>query len=273
MKKVIFVIFFALILPFYLFATSSSVIVVESEGESYMSEIDTPKEVMERAKRDAEYKAIEKAVGVFIKSSTVVYNSQLEEDLLYASVRGKIEKSKVIEERWDSENRNLYRVKIKAYVSPIYQGKGSGIEITANLNKKTLKHGEKVKLFFQSNRDCHIYIFSIASDGSVTLLFPNALSKNNFIKGNTPYEFPFADSKFDLKAMLLPDFTGDYAEEKIKILATMKKEEIITLGFKEGLFQVYDAKSTGMISELLRKLSLLEPSEWTELTIRYKIER
>ncbi|MCX8023254.1 MAG: hypothetical protein N2745_10840 [Syntrophorhabdaceae bacterium] len=87
---------------------------IEAEGASYMSEIDTPKEVMERAKRDAQSKAVEKAVGVFIKSHTLVSNSQLAEDLVYASVRGKIQKIEIIKEGWDEKDRNLYKAKLRA---------------------------------------------------------------------------------------------------------------------------------------------------------------
>ena len=65
---------------------------VEAAGEASLGEVDTPKEVKERAKRDAQNKAVEKAVGSFIKSHTLVSNNQLAEDLIYASVRGKIEK-------------------------------------------------------------------------------------------------------------------------------------------------------------------------------------
>jgi len=88
---------------------------VEAEGEAYMSEVETPKEVMERAKRDAERKAIEQAVGVFIRSHTLVSNSQLAEDLVYVSVRGM--KTEVIKEGWDDKDRNLYRVKLKALIT------------------------------------------------------------------------------------------------------------------------------------------------------------
>ncbi len=79
-----------LLLPVISFASEKS-IWVDAEGEAYMSEIDTPKEVMNRAKADAQRRAIEEAVGNFIKSHTLVSNSQLAEDLVYASVRGKIQ--------------------------------------------------------------------------------------------------------------------------------------------------------------------------------------
>ena len=39
------------------------------------------------------------------------------------------------------------------------------------------------------------------------------------------------------------------------------------------MFNVYDAKSTGMISDLVKRLNQLEPADWAEATAGYKIER
>ena len=58
-----------------------------------------------------------------------------------------------------------------------------------------------------------------------------------------------------------------------KIIVTNKKEELIPLGFQEGAFKVYDAKSTGMISDLIKRLNQLEPADWAEATVSFKIER
>jgi len=117
-----------------------------------------------------------------------------------------------------------------------------------------------------------IYL-SVAADGSVTLLMPNSINKDNHINPNKAYEFPPAGSQIHLKAMFLPDFKGRVAEERIKIIATKQKEELIPLGFQEGMFNVYDAKSTGMISDLVKRLNQLEPADWAEATAGYKIER
>ncbi|MBI3600411.1 MAG: DUF4384 domain-containing protein [Nitrospinae bacterium] len=254
------------------FATENKVW-IETEGEAYMSEIDTPKEVRERAKRDAEIRAIEQAVGAFIKSHTLVSNSQLAEDLIYAAVRGKIDKVEVIKEWWDEKDRNLYKVKIKALIKPVYPEKGEGLSIKLSLSKTDLKEGEDVKIFYQTNTDCYIYIFSIAADGSVTLLLPNSVNKNNNIEAGKAYSFPQEGSKIHLKSQFLPNYDKTAAEERIKIIATRKKEDIISLGFQEGFFKVYDSKSTGMISDLVKKLNQLEPTDWAEATAVYILKR
>lgn len=246
---------------------------VEAAGESFLGEIDTPKEVMERAKRNAESSAVEKAVGVFIKANTLVSNSQISEDLIYASVRGRIIKSEIVKSGWDNKDRNLYKVEIKALVDPIYPARGEDFSIRLSLSKANLKDGEPVEIFYQSSIDSYVYLFCIAADGSVTLLFPNSIKKDNRIQANKPCVFPSPNSSISLKAKLLPDFKGEIAEEKIKVIATKNKEEILSLGFQEGIFKVYDERHTGMISDLVKKLNKMEPNDWAEMTAIYYIRR
>jgi len=248
-------------------------ILVEATGEAVLGEVDTPKAVKERARRDAQNKAIEKAVGTFIKSHTLVSNYQLTEDLAYASVRGNIENVEIIKEGWNDKDRDLYRVHIKALVSPLYPEKGEGLSLKLSLSQSKLKEGDEVKIFYQANSDCYVYIFSVAADGSVTLLLPNSKNHDNSITANRGYEFPPSQSSIRLHAQFLPRFTEKSAEERVKVIATKKKEDIVSLGFREGMFQVYDANSTGLISDLVRRLNQLEPSEWAEATAVYIITR
>jgi hypothetical protein len=270
MKKVIFVIAI-LMIPILAFAEQP--LWVTADGESYQGEMDTPKEVRDRARRDAQTKAIDQAVGTFIKAHTLVSNSQIADDLVYAAVRGKIMKQTVITADWDAKERNLYRMKIKALVEPVYPEKGESLSARLSLSKKNLKAGEEVQIFYQVGKDAYVYIFSVAADGSVTLLLPNSGIRDNLARAGEPYQFPPPDSRIQLKAMFLPIYKESFAEEKIKIIATRQKEELLPLGFREGIFQTYDAKSTGMISDLVRRLNQIEPADWAEATAHYTIKR
>ena len=270
-KALLLIIFFLLITT-SLYAGDKPVWVT-TVGESYQGEADTPKEVRERARRDAQNKAITGALGTFIKSHTLVSNSQIAEDLIYAAVRGKITKEEIIESDWDAKERNLYKIKIKALIEPVYPERGEGLSAKLSLSKTNLKEGDEVKIFYQVNEDSYVYIFSIAADGSVTLLLPNSNMPDNFTRAGRAYQFPPADSPIHLKAMFLPTHKESSAEEKIKIIATRQKEELLSIGFKEGIFQVYDAKSTGMISDLVRRLNQIEPTDWTDTTAVYNLKR
>ena len=185
---------------------------ITAEGEAYLSEVETPKEVMERAKRDAQNKAIEQAVGVFIRSHTLVSNSQLAEDLVYAAVRGKIEKIEIIKEGWDEKDRNLYKVRLNALIRPVYPEKDEGMSVKLSLSKADLKEGDEVKVFYQADTDCYVYIFSVAADGSVTLLLPNSINQDNGIKAGKTYSFPTEGGKMRLVARFLPGYKGKFAK-------------------------------------------------------------
>lgn len=261
-----------LLLPIVCLAAEKTVW-IEATGEALLGEIETQKEVKERAKIDAQNKAVEKAVGVFIKSHTLVSNYQIAEDMIYAAVRGKIEKVDIVKEEWDEKDRNLYRVKLKALVMPVYPEKGEGLSAKLSLSKTELKENDEVKIFYQVSADSYVYIFSIAADGSVTLLLPNSNMTDNFTRAGMAYQFPPADSQIHLRAMFLPNHKENSAEEKIKIIATRKKEWLLSIGFREGIFQVYDAKSTGMISDLVRRLNQIDLTDWTEATAAYHLKR
>jgi hypothetical protein len=87
------------------------------------------------------------------------------------------------------------------------------------------------------------------------------------------YTYPQNGSEITLFARFLPDFKGKSAKESVKIIATKEREDLLPLGFQEGLFLVYDARSTNMISDLIRRLNKLEPDTWTEATSAYTIVR
>lgn len=245
---------------------------VEAEGEAVLGEMDTPREVIERSRKDALSKAVEAATGIFLKSHTLVSNSQISEDLIFASVKGEVVKSKVIRKGWDEKDRTIYRTSLKAQVKPVYPEKGQGLSARLYLSRSAVKEGDSVKVFYSASTDCHVYIFCVAADGSVTLLFPNAEVHDNRAVADQAYEFPPAHSTVVLKAILLPG-SRTPAQEKIKMIATRSRQDLIPLGFQEGTFQVYTAQSTGMISDLVRKLNHLEPGEWTEATAVYTIDK
>jgi hypothetical protein len=270
--KHILIIISLLLIPIYCHSAEKP-IWVTVEGEARQGDIDTLKEVKDRAKRNAENKAIEKGVGTFIKSHTLVSNSQIAEDLIYAAVRGKITKEEIITSDWDAKDRNLYRISIKTLIEPVYPEKGEGLSAKLSLSKTDLKEGDEVKIFYQVSTDSYVYVFSIAADGSVTLLLPNSNMPDNFTRAGRAYQFPPTDSRIHLNATFLPNHKEASAEEKIKIIATRNKEELLSIGFKEGIFQVYDAKSTGMISDLVRRLNQIELTDWTESTAIYNLNK
>lgn len=270
MKRIIIIIL--LLMPVALFASEKPVW-MEAEGMAYMSDADTFKETVNRAKNDALRNAAERANGVFIKSHTYVSNSELGEDLVYASVKSRVVRYEIITEGWDPNSKNRYKIKLKALVEPYFADRKTGLKAEVSLSRHELKENDEIKIYYKTNEDAYVYIFSIAADGSVTLLLPNSQIRDNFAKGGRVYEFPHKDSRLIMQARFLPDCKDSSVDERIKIIATKNNEELLALGFREGMFEVYDARSTSMVSDLVRKLNKIDPENWAESSAFYTIVR
>ncbi|WP_415238185.1 DUF4384 domain-containing protein [Seleniivibrio woodruffii] len=246
-------------------------ITVEAEGTSVMGDADTIKETYTRALNDAQRNALETATGIFIKTRSLVLNSQLAEDLIYTAVKGRIIKYDILSKGFAAGTDREYVVKIKAVVEPYHPERTGGFSVDLALSKSELKAGDIISISYKVTEDAYVYLFSIAADGSVTLLLPNSVQRNNFAEKGKTYVYPDKDSKIVLTAQLLPGFKGKFAEERVKIIASKRKDDLLTLGFQEGMFITYDASSTGMMNDLVRRLNRLDPSEWTDSTVTYKI--
>jgi len=244
---------------------------ITAVGESVGSEFDPPKEVIERARNEAKRNAVEQAIGTFVRSHTLVSNSQLAEDFIFARVRGTVDKVEILSEERDKNDPNLYRVRLRALVRPVYPRESEGVQIKLDLSKTSLKEGDEVRIFYQTNVDSYVYIFSIAADNSVTLLLPNSLQTDNFVKANTGKVFPPENSPIHLMAAFLPGQKDKVSQEKVKIIATRQREIILEHSFQEGMFQVYDARSTGLVGDLARKLNQIDPADWGEALAAYSI--
>lgn len=245
---------------------------IEAVGEAAGSDYDPPREVLDRARNEAKRKAVEEAVGSFVRSHSLVANNELAEEFTFARVRGRVDKIQVIREERDKNDPNLYRVRLKALVQPVYPDEGEGISVKLDLSRSTLREGEEVKILYQTSTDCYVHIFSIGSDNSVTLLFPNTLEKDNFVKGGVGKVFPPDKFPVKLHAQLLPGMKGKRTQEKVKLIATRQREILLESGFSEGMFKVFDARSTGLVGDLARRLNQLEPADWGEAVAVYTIE-
>jgi len=243
---------------------------VEAVGEAVGGELDPPREVMARAANEAKRKAIDQAVGSFLRSHTLVTNAQVAEEMTFARVKGKIEKVEILSEERDRTDPNLYRVRLKVLVKPVMPQDAEGLQVRLDLSRSMLREGEEVKILYQVNADCHVYLFSIAADNSVTLLLPNSLHRDNFIRATTGAVFPPEGSPIRLRARRLPAYGDRPVQEKIKLVATRRKEMLLE-GFPEGMFQVYDATSTALVGDLARRLNQLDPADWGDAVAVYTI--
>jgi hypothetical protein len=136
-------------------APSESSLWIESDGQAVQTETDAPMEVERRAINEALRKAIEEGVGTFLSSHTVVSDSALAEDLTYTRVRGKIQKYELLRKWWDSEDKSILHVRLKALVEKVYPEERDAIKVKLALSRSLYLDGDEVIINYQVSRDSY----------------------------------------------------------------------------------------------------------------------
>lgn len=253
---------------------------VTVEGVVPFTDEYTISEVKARSRNEARRLAVEKAVGQFIRSSTVVYNYVLAEDLVQSVARGLVVEEQVVEEgvretSHESGTKALfYATKLKAKVKRVQAEHNAHFKVQGTLNKTLFQSKDEMQIRVNSSRNAYLYIFNIGQDNSVTVLYPNRFAQDNSVAAGKELVFP--DDKLRSVGIVLrviPPAGAVKATERIKLVAVTHKTDFIKERFKEGVFQVYDGKDTGLITDLLKALAGLDDSEWAESTIAYEVNR
>lgn len=139
-------------------ADNGAPIWIEATGSARGNDLDPPREVMQRAKKDAEKRAIEQAVGTFIKASSLVVNSQLDHKAVISRVRGRLDKVEVLREERDRNDPDLYRVTLRALVTPLEETPSSNIEAYLTLSSKELSEGDSLSIKYRVSSDAYVYL-------------------------------------------------------------------------------------------------------------------
>jgi len=159
--------------------------------------------------------AIEQAAGISVVSSTLVRDGMLAVDLIRTFSRGFIVREKVewlpIAQYQDSPNRPPipeYRVRIQADVA-IPERLARPLGLSAKLNNKVFRKGEKARIEIETEREARIAIFNLTAEDRVVMLFPHPNEKENVSAAGKPLLFPPTGSQLQVIMQTLPGHKRD----------------------------------------------------------------
>ena len=250
---------------------------VEAEGVVAMGQ-ETTLEAAQRGSLDAARRAaIEQAVGTFVKSSSVVRNFQLADDLIHSIVRGVIVEEKILR-RGVGETQDghgaIYQTRIKAKVRGIPVERRGSFAVSARLNRVVFNEGDEVQLRITPTQDAYLYIFNVGPDEHITVLAPNSHEAETPLWANKEYHFPsetLLSKKVRLKTWLLPGTTK--SSEKLKVVVTRKPVSLLKGQVAEGVFMEYKPTETALLIDLMRALGAMDPADWAETTLAYEVKK
>jgi hypothetical protein len=179
-----------------------------------------------------------------VKGKTVVYNHVLAEDLVQSIVRGIVTDEQVLDEGvrevglQSNERATLYITKLKARVRPVQAERKAEFSLNVVLNQTVFREGEEVEIRVSSSHDVYLHLFSIGQDDAVTVLFPNRFAQDTVVRAEQPFVFPDDSQRaMGIRLRVFPPAGAKRATERIKVIATRKKRDLIKTKFREGVFK------------------------------------
>jgi hypothetical protein len=259
----------------YSIAIASSDKVVEAEGWASLGEDTTPAVAKAAALNNARRSALEKAVGIAIHGSSVVYNSELVSDLVLTATKGLIVKEEILESNCNIKDKQiLCMAKIKAYVRPLnLERRGNFRIVRAHVRRPesniatsnpVFQFNDEIQVRVTANEDSYMNVLSIDQYGNVSKLYPNKYFPQELVIRKEEFVFPnSAQRAMGLKLRVTTPQNLKRAVESILVIASRKRIDIMS----------DDAVANPTITDLMRELSMNDPSLWVEKTLGYEVRK
>ncbi len=256
-------------------SAQSNIQIIEKEGEAVLGDDMTPAQAKALALNNARRSAIEQASGVIVHGSSVVYNFQLVSDLVASATRGVIVKEEILADEKKMEGKQwIYYTKIRVHVKTLENREKSSLKILeadvgrygSNLASAAIvfQDNDEIQIKAKANSDAYIHIFNVSQDGWVTKLYPNEYFKAQITSMETEFIFPNEKQRdLGLKLKVRTPKNLIKAIETMLIVATKEKTDFLS-----------DKKAGEVtITDLMRELSEIDASLWTEKIVGYEVRK
>ncbi len=188
----------------------------------------------------------------------------------FSSKGAELVEAYTIEEKLDKGwQRTASTIHGNAFKQNFEQIAGTGSNrpaLKAELDRKPAcyRSGDSARILIESQQGIHIYIFNIAADNTVTLLYPNKLIQDQPLTSNK-FVFPPQILSDRLNLVLYPLEKSDTSRESFKIIASDKKMDFSFLPVPFN--RVY--QGAGGIQIIKLKNALKQYNNFSEKTLTY----
>lgn len=270
-------IIFTLLFTFSQGVPASNEKVIKSTGVAASANL-TPEEAQNLALKRARQNAIEEVCGVSVQAETLIRNNMLAADFIHSVSYGRIIEEEIL--GWDvdvsreSKRRPpsvAFRVTIKARVKPEKGKPDPYYQVSVGLNKKVYHSGDEMIIRVKATKPSYISVLNFAADGSVILLYPNRLRKNNYVKALKQYQIPSEADRNDVLKLQVSTLSGHRKDtEFIKVIATRQPIHLLDGLLTQGQYGVMDTVNLAAV-EIARLVSAIPLKERAEQTVFYEI--
>lgn len=138
--------------------------------------------------------------------------------------------------------------------------------LSARLDRKPACYpsGASVKINLSTEEGVYVYIFNLAADGTVTLLYPNKMTPDAWMPVSE-FEFPPAALSKTMGLVVYPLRPEETSQETFKVVASRRKLDFSFLPVPQN--EIYAGARGEKLAKLLEVLKKTE--EWSEVNLSY----
>jgi TolB-like protein len=127
-------------------------------------------------------------------------------------------------------------------------------------DKKEYNVGEKITFFIKAEEPCYLILFDVRPDGEAKIIFPNADSKDNFLREDEIYQVPVKSSGIEFRVQ------GPAGLERLKALVSSQPGIPLDLELRDRFYSIgkNSLKGTQDLNRLVELFSNQNDSEWNE---------
>lgn len=168
-----------------------------------------------------------------------------------------IQPQKVIVTPKESEREESLKAILKIIINPqssfrvnVWVDKGEGA---------TYYTGEKLTVYFQSNKNCYLTLFDFTPEGEVHQIFPNRWHRDNYVRAGKICQIPAPEDGFEFT------IKGPPGEEIIKAIATTTDRRLTPgeVNYEEG-FPLISKSGKDFAFELKVIVKPIPPKQWAQ---------
>lgn len=255
------------------FAAHDEPVRVEAEGTILLGDDSTVGQAKAAALNNARRAALEKATGVEVRSSSTVYNYQLINDLVVTATKGIIVKETVLKSSCTAnDDRVSCSAKIEAWVKPLHTERRGNFAVKKALvhridktdpsESQVFQNNDEIVIRASANQDAWFSLFSVDQFGALNKLYPNEYVKEERLPAG--------------KEIVFPDDSCRQGGIKLKVRTPRGRkkavESVLVIATKEKAALLEDRKDQDLtITDLMKELSEMDPSQWVEKTVGYEV--
>jgi TolB-like protein len=156
----------------------------------------------------------------------------------------------------DDNDGDEYDFELNRLVSGSPKSDEFGIKVYAD--KKDYQIGENLVFSVTAKKNCYLTILDVGANGDITVIFPNAYRRSNFIKAGEKIKIPTPDYNFNFNIL------GPPGLERIRVLATKSPEFPIKLNLQNGFHSISKQEISGLksVKALASRFNSRQSKSW-----------